>query len=517
MDYKYKQLEQELSALGKVFADLGARLSEVAKEVTAPGVNPSESLLEQISASRASFENVRAAVHGHATAMLVSPLPKLGELVSIATMDGLLKASAVAEEAKFSIDGERANALAILDRVLSIIHRETGDFKPLQECLAKVGELRSAVSAVAWPQRHPETEAIVGLKHPTTDLLQFVENLDRIDDDSWMALETTITQTYSKPLFVAASRGKLSVAAAGKAPAASKPVTAVSAKPTAPAVEMKPAAPAVEAKPAAAAEARPAAAAENKPSPAAETKTAAPAEKPVEKKVVVEKSPEKPAAAPVAAPAAAADKKPAPVPAPAAAPTPAQAAAEKPKPAPAVTPAPVPAPVPAAAPAQSSAPTVEKKPVVQPTPPTPAAPQPVTAAPAATVPAPPPPPPAVPASPAAAVTAAQRPAAPAVPATAAVTPAPPAAASGNTAAGSPLTVTINSLSALATATEPAEKKPTEADKQRKEPRLASPAPPPQNIVKSEPKSQESGDGMQQGIPGDGSQRPQRWGFWRGNR
>ena len=51
MNYKYKQLEQELSALSKVFSELGVRLSEVAKEVTAPGVNPSEKLLDQIAAS----------------------------------------------------------------------------------------------------------------------------------------------------------------------------------------------------------------------------------------------------------------------------------------------------------------------------------------------------------------------------------------------------------------------------------------------------------------------------------
>ena len=216
MDFKYKQLEQELSALSKVFSELGVRLSEVAKEVTAPGVNPSEKLLEQISASRTSFENVRSAVHGHATAMLVSPLPKLGELVSIATIDSLLKASTVAEETKFSIESERDQALAILGRVLAIIHRETGDFKPLQECHAKIGELRNAVSNVVWPHRHPESESIVGSKHPTTALLHFVENLDKIDDDRWMALESTITENYSKPLFVAASRGKLAVAADAK-------------------------------------------------------------------------------------------------------------------------------------------------------------------------------------------------------------------------------------------------------------------------------------------------------------
>src|SRR5436190_13045780 len=158
MDFKYKQLEQELTALGKVFAELAARLSDVAKEVTAPGVMPSEKLLEQISASRTSFENARTAVHGHAGTMLVSPLPKLGELVSITTIDTLLKAAAVAEETKFFIEGERERALAILGRVLSITHRESGDFKPLQESQAKIGELRNAVSNILWPRRHPESE-----------------------------------------------------------------------------------------------------------------------------------------------------------------------------------------------------------------------------------------------------------------------------------------------------------------------------------------------------------------------
>src|SRR3984893_17817286 len=107
MDYRYKQLEQELSALSKVFSDLGLRLSEVAREVTSQGVMPSEKLLEQISASRTSFENCRTAIHPHAGARRGSALPKTGELVSIAAIESLLKASAVAEENKFSIETER--------------------------------------------------------------------------------------------------------------------------------------------------------------------------------------------------------------------------------------------------------------------------------------------------------------------------------------------------------------------------------------------------------------------------
>src|SRR5262249_2261043 len=157
--------------------------------------------------SRTSFENVRTAVHAHAGAMLVSPLPKLGEMVSITAIGSLLKAAAAAEANKFSIEAEREKALAILGRVLAITHREGGEFKPLQECHAKVGELRSAIANVLWPHRHPESEGIVASNHPSNALLKFVETLDTLDDDKWIALETTITEAYGKPLFVAASRG----------------------------------------------------------------------------------------------------------------------------------------------------------------------------------------------------------------------------------------------------------------------------------------------------------------------
>jgi hypothetical protein len=100
-------------------------------------------------------------------------------------------------------------------------------------------------------------------------------------------------------------------------------------------------------------------------------------------------------------------------------------------------------------------------------------------------------------------------------------PAPPAQVAQATA-------TIHSLSALATATEPpverkhsvvAQPAPDSGgERQRKEPRLAVPAP--QSAVKNEIKPVEQPLGANDapsGMAGDGSQRPQRWGFWRGNR
>ena len=83
----------------------------------------------------------------------------------------------------------------------------------------------------------------------------------------------------------------------------------------------------------------------------------------------------------------------------------------------------------------------------------------------------------------------------------------------------------HSLTALVTATEPpAERKPAlvpspaDGDKQRKEPRLAAAsAPQPMAKTESNPQEQELADDEQRVMAGDGSQRPQRWGFWRGNR
>src|SRR5579872_5466870 len=107
MEFRYKQLEEELSGLSKLLADLGTRLSEAGKEVTASAVLPPDKLVEQISASRAGFESARTKVHGHAAAMLVSPLPKPDELTSVAAIGSLLKGAAAAEEKKHSTEGER--------------------------------------------------------------------------------------------------------------------------------------------------------------------------------------------------------------------------------------------------------------------------------------------------------------------------------------------------------------------------------------------------------------------------
>jgi hypothetical protein len=540
MDHRYKQLEQELSALSKVFSDLGIRLSEVAKEVTSAGVMPSEKLVEQISASRTSFENCRTAIHGHAGSMLVSPLPKMAELVSITAIDSLLKAAALAEETKFLIEGERVRALEILGRALAITHRDTTEFKPLQECHARVGELRNAISSVMWPHKHPESESIVADKHPSTALLSFVENLDALEDERWMALETTITESYGKALFVAASRGKLAIGAEVKAdgqspaskphvaapvpakapvvtpPEAPKPVTATEKQkapekpaatpapvPAAPAasVEKKVAAPPAPVAPAAAA---PAVAMERKE--AGQDKT--PQKPAVPQTVTAPPAPASPVHAVPAAPMVSAEKKefgekPQPVAAPVAPAIPAVAQIP-------VTPAPV-AP-------QAVASVVPAPPAVVVTPSSPA---PVAAAQAHSVPVASVPAAAPPRPPAPVPVAAQNAPAPVAATPAPAPSAPPVATNSHATPSAQPQHVAGSLSALATATDLSPDKrtaPADAiDRQRREPRLAAPVP--QAVAKTEPTNngEFTNDEAEKAAAGDSSQRPQRWGFWRGNR
>ena len=254
MDYKYKRLEQELSALSKLFTELGVRLTEVAKEVTAPGLNPSEKLIEQIAASRSSFENVRNAVHGHATAMLVSPLPKLGELVSTATIDSLLKAAAVAEEAKFSIEGERDQALAILGRVLSIIHKDTSDFKPLAglPCPDRRSAGRCRRSRLAAPasgvriDRRPQTHRHGPAAFRGKPGGARRRALDGSGDDHHRILRQAAVRRCIPRQAAAGAESKASKPQTQAARPVAAPAPA--AKPAEPVAETKPAAPVVEAK-----------------------------------------------------------------------------------------------------------------------------------------------------------------------------------------------------------------------------------------------------------------------------
>jgi len=239
MELRHSKLHQDLAGLSKAFEQLSSHLNEVAKEIASPGVLPSDAFLDRIATSRKQFEAVRSDVHRLAADMLVNPLPGLQELGSVAVLEQLLKSAATAEQQRAAQESEQADALDVLSRVLSIRHREQDDFKPLADCLEAARQLRTAITAVKWPAKHPESAVLLSEKHPLAALVTLVSGADSLADELWIELEEVVTDAYGRVLTVAASRGKL-VLDEKEAPPKPTETKAVESKPVEKAAEPEP-------------------------------------------------------------------------------------------------------------------------------------------------------------------------------------------------------------------------------------------------------------------------------------
>ncbi|MBI4628338.1 MAG: hypothetical protein HY729_06495, partial [Candidatus Rokubacteria bacterium] len=116
------------------------------------------------------------------------------------------------EERRGATAEARKRALAVLDRVLAISHADDPGFPTLVQCQAKAKALRNAV----MDPKAFETGAAPALE--TTPafaaLLTLIEGREQLDDERFAALEDSVTQSFGRPLAVAATRGKLSIAGA---------------------------------------------------------------------------------------------------------------------------------------------------------------------------------------------------------------------------------------------------------------------------------------------------------------
>ena len=201
-------LFQHLTSLTEGFSQLSTRLAQVAQALQDPGKPPAESLVAALVASRRDFADLCARGLALAASLAVSPLPTREALASLSDLKSLLQTAAQAEEKKAAIEDLRQRALAALDRVLSMSHRDHIAFAPLLECQAKAGALRLAVAEALWSELHPATEALAKGEDPFSDLLTFVDRQGELDDDHWALLQNSVERSFSKPLAIAASRGK---------------------------------------------------------------------------------------------------------------------------------------------------------------------------------------------------------------------------------------------------------------------------------------------------------------------
>lgn len=208
---EHNRLESYLQALTERFSDLGGRLVEAAHALQGMGTPLSETLMAEMEEARREFDALRANVLSLARSVCLSPLPETDEIPSLASIPPLLRTIAEAEHHKRKAEKTRSEALAALDCVLSVTHRDDPDFVPLLQCQARAQALRLLLAEAHWAALPPEAEALAQGTDSFSDFLSLVENTGELDDASWAFLLQTVGQELGRELSFAAARGRFTL------------------------------------------------------------------------------------------------------------------------------------------------------------------------------------------------------------------------------------------------------------------------------------------------------------------
>src|SRR5215470_7145288 len=199
------ELRQQLVALRTRFSGVGARAAAAAAEVR-ESVVPAEDLLDDLRSTAGDFNELRRAIVDQLSGFPNTPDPT--KLTTLKALDAVLTAMqrVEAEHAqRAGWESARDEALATLDRVATLIHRETPDSAALTECQAQARELHEALASEPFG----DIEQLSAHLRPFVELVTLADGWNQLDDDHCAALQESITQTFGRPLALAALRGKL--------------------------------------------------------------------------------------------------------------------------------------------------------------------------------------------------------------------------------------------------------------------------------------------------------------------
>ncbi len=208
MNVNVEQLDRQLAGLTGRFADLGAKLSEAARELQDGGAPPAESLVEQLSQLRAQSMQLCGDVAAAAQAVGVA-VPASVDTVN--SLEPLLRAIAAALETKrrqAALEQARKGVIEVLDVVLGVRHLDEQQFQPLVECQMQARDLHAVVMALNESNLHQAQELTTRVR-AFSDFLTMLEGSDRLDDERFAKLEASVAETFGRQLATAAARGRL--------------------------------------------------------------------------------------------------------------------------------------------------------------------------------------------------------------------------------------------------------------------------------------------------------------------
>jgi len=203
-----QEISNERAALTAVFDDLGARMLHAARRIQEAGTPPAADLLTAMTSALRLFEDLRdQVIETAASASIVCPAPD--DLGALDDLGPVIDAIVASEESRERREAERNEAVAVLERVLSLSYKGHEEFAPLVECQANARGLLAAVEDVPAEVTHPEVASLAEGSHPLAALLTMVERRDDLDDDTWGTLLEAVTATLGKSLAAAAARARI--------------------------------------------------------------------------------------------------------------------------------------------------------------------------------------------------------------------------------------------------------------------------------------------------------------------
>ena len=173
-------------------------------------VLPETDLINELAETGRAFARLRTSLLEQAAPL--SPLPDATSLTSLAHLETVLRVAIEAEEQRVrqtAWEQARDTALATLDRIAALIHREDAAFTGLLTCQAKAREMQLALGSQQPEDVVSETTLVPGRVRPFAELVALVDGWDTLDDDRCAALQDSITETFGRPLALAALRGKV--------------------------------------------------------------------------------------------------------------------------------------------------------------------------------------------------------------------------------------------------------------------------------------------------------------------
>ena len=201
-----RELADEARALADSFAPAAARLAEASARMK-DGLPPEAAVLDEATALRLDF----ARLHDEALCRAATlGLEEPDAADSVAALVALLDRLAHEETERSARDAARCQALALLDRVLTLRHRgPTAPERVVRRVLDAASALRGVIAA-SGPACDPSPEVIRLLdgSHPLTVLPRLIESA-LLDDDAWLRAYRTTAAAFGATFAAAAARGRL--------------------------------------------------------------------------------------------------------------------------------------------------------------------------------------------------------------------------------------------------------------------------------------------------------------------